>query len=1538
MSKNTDQAFESIRIVGGLISSKALQDARRYDLPGQSKEHYQIEPGLTFNDDIGRYWRIAQARWQEFQLQCQRQDISSHTIAQREWLIPLLEKVLGYRLESSERVMLGEREFPITHSAFNRAVPFVLCGAEYDLDKGEAIFGQEGRKRSPMGLQQEYLNAESTALWAIVSNGLVLRLLRDNPAMTRPAYIEVDFARMFEEDNYADFATFWLTLHTTRLEPQNNQPEQCWLEQWREKGQEEGERILEGLDKPVKEALRQLGSGFLAHEKNQALRDKISKKQLTKEDYFQQILRLVYRFLFLMTAEDRDVALLPKEFEGKDYSVERNLYQRGYALSVLREKARLKRHYDSYGDAWQQLLVTFKGFAEGQSQLAQPALGGLFSLSQCRDLVECELKNRDLLLALFNLSFFEQKGVLERINYRDMDSEEFGSVYESLLELVPQISMEGTWSLSFIGDADSEVDGKKEKNAAGNDRKRSGSYYTPDSLVQELIKSALEPVIEDRLRATPHDPRAAVLSIKVCDPACGSGHFLLAAARRLAAELARIDAGSDQPTDAHIQHAMHDVVRNCIYGVDINPLAIELCKTGLWLESIEAGKPMSFLDAHIQSGNSLLGVTSLKQISMGIPKEAYKALSGDDPQLCKKLAKSNSEYLKAFKREIESPVLSLSLESNDALAELQQLESLPEDTVSQIEKKQRAFEHYQDHLHESQLKQAVDLYMGAYLALKDGSIPSSEIPDSQNLYLAMYTKQKPEELGEAFQLAKMERAQALCDTYNVFNWPLAFPQVFSGASKGFDCILGNPPWERIKLQEEEFFSVHSSDILAARNKAERAQRIDWLSQGLLAKHLYPESTWSDDVSSAEKDLYQKFIKTKRTAEALSVFAHIKDKDLGRYPLTGVGDVNTYALFSETIQQILSPSGRAGFIVPSGLATDNSTKDFFGELISKKSLFSFYEFENEGFFKGAGKGHMLRFALTTLLGRDYKAEEALFMFQGKKITDLLDKERVFSLSAEDIERVNPNTLTCPIFQSRYDAELTKKIYQRVPVLIREARDGEPEQNPWGVRFMAMFHMSNDSHLFKTYEELINDRFELEGNRFVSENSEYVPLYEAKMIYIYNHRYADFSSLNGERAHVLPRTPSEKLGCLDNLPQPYYWVPEKELTDRLAGFDCKWFAGWRDVTDSRASARTLNISFVPRVATNHKLQLIFSELDAKKFTVLIANLSSIVCDYFARQKVGGLSFPYFIMKQIPVLHPDTISEDDLQFITTRLNMLTCNSVDMRGLAEDLNMQLIPYDPELRSRVQAELDAYFARLYGFTGEELNFILDPQVVKPGYPSETFSVLKRNEIKEFGEYRTKRLILEAWDKLEAGTLEIAPVSREVTRFVEEKTVVDTKRLPDNDWQRPGADLQADTVLQLAAILRACVTNISIQNARLALLVAMEPRILVPFLNPEQHAEWLRLNGSDAAPLADGVTRLQPNTQRHWGEAIRQLRGDGLLIENLQDRTWSPGEGLNEFPSQAWAEGRAGFVMAWLNTGVTVVDVVSELPQELRVWLNENVA
>ena len=333
------------------------------------------------------------------------------------------------------------------------------------------------------------------------------------------------------------------------------------------------------------------------------------------------------------------------------------------------------------------------------------------------------------------------------------------------------------------------------------------------------------------------------------------------------------------------------------------------------------------------------------------------------------------------------------------------------------------------HEKQSRLSNAANLLAGAFLITKADAEANITTPTSQNLYLELFTKQAAEELTAVFQGQRLKMAQQACEEARVLHWPLAFPQVF--AQGGFDCVLGNPPWERIKLQEEEFFATRNRFVAEAKNKSERGQRIDWLAQGMLARNLYPELAHPTLECETEQRLYEEFIRARRTAEAASVFAHVKGKDGGRYPLTGVGDVNTYALFAETIIQITAKTGRAGFIVPTGIATDDSTKAYFGHIAQSGQLASLYDFENREKIFAAVDSRM-KFCLLTL-GRTEQAEFAFFLTNTQQ---LADTRRRFSLSSEDFSRINPNTLTCPVFRSRMDAELTKKVYARVPILIKE----------------------------------------------------------------------------------------------------------------------------------------------------------------------------------------------------------------------------------------------------------------------------------------------------------------------------------------------------------------------------------------------------------------------------------------------------------------------------------------------------------------------
>lgn len=1339
----------TLTLEGGLFLPDQLEKAAFGSAQWQTEADYGTPRGLKLKDDYSRAFQIACAQWKHFAAQLERTDVDAaaltHTFVQE-----LLRDVFGFtQLQACSGIPLEERHYPVGLLA--GAVPVVVAPHTLTLHEPDtrfAVAGSGSRKKSAFMLAQELLNASPDHLWAIACNGKTLRLLRDAATLTRPSFLEIDLADLLGGQRYAEFANVWRLLHATRAA---GKPTECIWEKWRAAGQEEGTRVRDGLRLGVTDALLTLGTGFIQHPANDVLRQALHNGELTKDAYFQQLLRLIYRLIFLFSVEERGL-LHPKNDSNDDGSAaqaERRAYAEGYAVGRLRELCLKRRARNRFDDHWQALRIVFKGLSEGEPRLALPALGGLFATSQCPALDAASLDNTHLLIAMKNLRWASHsagKGgsTLAPVDYRNMGPEELGSVYESLLELVPEVDLPAR-QFGFVGLT-------SEGSTAGNARKLSGSYYTPDSLVQELIKSALDPLIEQRIAAQPEVPIEALLSIRVIDPACGSGHFLLAAARRLAEKLAQLRSTEGEQTEQDFRHALREVVSRCIFGVDRNPMAIELARTALWLEGFEEGRPLGFLDHHLQVGDALLGLTDLKALELGIAKDAFKPLSGDDKSVCKLLAKTNAAALKSLEKQRNARAfgqLDVATATGSGLSQLQALEALPENNTDEIATKEAIYRSFLEQAKNSRLAHAADLLVGAYLLPKrEGA--EAHIPTSTTLYLTL--------LGDALpapQQGALTAARAACAEARVFHWPLAFPQVFAGG--GFDCVLGNPPWERIKLQEEEFFATRHRDVFDAQNKAERSQRIQWLAEGMLAKHLFPQLEHAPHECEAEQRLYAEFISARRTTEAASVFAHVNGPDGGRYPLTGVGDVNTYALFAETIRQITSPSGRAGFIVPSGLATDNSTKDFFGDLISNKSLDSFFEFENEGFFPGAGQGHMLRFALTTIVGAAAQIQATRYLFQGKKLEHLHDPERVFTLSPEDIERVNPNTLTCPIFQSRFDAELTKKIYQRVPVLVREGRNGVSEENPWGISFMRMFDMSNDSHLFKTYQEMKSDGYDLDGNSFVHGSEKLLPLYEAKMVYHYNHRHSDFSGTNGQRAHILPKIDSNRLNDPDYEPIPFYWVAKEEVDERLKekGWAKEWLLGFRDVTDSRASVRSFVGAIIPKAAVSNKFPLLLTNHDPKLVALLLANLTAFCFDYVARQKIGGLTMNFFIVKQLPVLAPESYSKNDHDFLIPRILELTYTSSDLAAWAKDLEYEGRPFafDSERRAVLRAELDAYYAKLYGLERDELSFILDPQSVKPGYPSETFSVLKRSNEREFGEYRTQRLVLEAWDKLERGEL-----------------------------------------------------------------------------------------------------------------------------------------------------------------------------------------
>jgi hypothetical protein len=1436
--------YDSIRLEGGLFVPDLLERAAQGRCDYQSPADYHIPKGIQLHDEYGRAFKIAQAQWKDFSAHIGRTDIGRDDLVRRTYsfVLEFFRDVLAYDdLIQCPGIEIDAHHYPITFLGAVTKVPVIVAPASLELTQSDEAFvvgGGGARRKSAVQLMQEFLNASKDHTWGLVTNGRRVRLLRDSATLTRPCYLEIDFETIFQDGVYHEFKAAWLLLHASRAKPVKN-GDSVW-EGWRKNGQTEGMRVREGLRKGVTGALIALGEGFLQHKANEGLCRALNDGSLKREAYFEQLLRLVYRFIFLFTTEERGI--LHPEDDSPEANAARDLYSEGYAMSRLSQRALRQQGYDAYHDLWQGIQIVMRSVRAGEPRLALPALGGLFAETQCPDIDRCLLTNRVVLTVMRHLRWAEIEGSLTRVDYRNMGPEELGSVYESLLELVPTVDVT-TRMFKFVGLED-------EDSTAGNKRKTTGSYYTPDSLVKELIKSALDPVIEARLAEQADTPEKALLNIAVIDPACGSGHFLLSAARRLAERLAPLRAENGVLHDDDYRAALRDVISHCIFGVDRNPLALELARTALWLEGFESGRPLTFLDHHLVCGDALLGVLDFEQLRKGIPKDAYKMLSGDDRKVCTELTRINSAQLKALNLALQGQKELVEQEERaDIFRKMTQLEALPGNTPDDIVRKEQAYKEFLSAARNSHPAHAADLFVGAFLVPKDSKDAVSLVPTTEALQYELTGS------GVAAKPEMRHAVDAACQQARMLHWPLAFPHIF--ARGGFDCVLANPPWERIKLQEQEFFATRVPAVAEAKHKAERSKRIAWLSEGILASNLNPDVFGGTKVSEAEKREYREFISARRVAEAMSEFAHVSGEDGGRYPLTGTGDVNTYALFSETISRIVAKSGRAGFIVPTGIATDDSTKAYFADISQSGRLVSLFDFENrDAIFSSVHRSY--KFCLITL----GVAEESFFAFYLVDPSQLEDATRRSILRPDDFLLINPNTRNCPVFRSQMDAELTRKIYRNVPVLIREGAGGKPDDNPWGVEFLRMLDMSNDSHLFTDADLVLAEE---------AKTRLLVPLYEAKMIHQFDHRWATYRHEESQ-AECVDVSPADKrnpnyvvrpryyievrqvLARIANVPSafakafadkdlagqlvslanwihasdagsddkaanlfesqpnlmpvaneqlglfgakrahvtkrypilttneasielPMKWIDPRILSDAascpLTDYELKQIQlesnvervanalmdnrspkcllGFRDICRA-TDERTVISSVLPRVGVGNKipLYLFYQKNSPQQLAVFACNLNTLCFDFVARQKIGGTTLNFFIAKQLPVLPPDRYADSDLTYIVARALELVYTSNDLKPWAESLGYNGEPYGFDLgrRAQLRAELDAYYARLYGLTRDDLRYILDPEdVMGADYPSETFRVLKNKELKEFGEYRTQRLVLEAWDK-----------------------------------------------------------------------------------------------------------------------------------------------------------------------------------------------
>ncbi|MFM8899786.1 MAG: Eco57I restriction-modification methylase domain-containing protein [Burkholderiales bacterium] len=1100
----------------------------------------------------------------------------------------------------------------------------------------------------------------------------------------------------------------------------------------------------------------------------------------------------LYRLLFLFYAEDRH--LLPVRDER----------YRAYSLRRLREQVRddvdQRKVFSSRVDhIWRALQGVFLLIDRGDDAVGMPAYnGGLFDRARAPLLERTRVPDAVMAPIIDALSRRTEDLLHAWINYRDLSVSHLGGIYERLLE----------YTLVHEVQAEDDYHDKPEVNRISAEpasfaRKVSGSYYTHDDLVRLVLRESVGLLAQERKDAFSQqlskykkkpslnpsdwdvldklDPASNILELKVCDPAMGSGHFLVAlvdylADRVLEAINTAEVAVAEQPWSAHLveqgrpwqspvvgrialirqtirktaqQHgwAVTDaqlddrhivrrmILKKTIFGVDKNPMAVELAKTALWLHTFTVGAPLSFLDHHLKVGDSLHG-ERLPVVRRALDGLGMLFQQGELERLA--LAARNLEQVADF-TDVDMAQAQLSKKlAEDAAAQLAPLHALldfwralrwlvpgwPVDSGKKLAK-----------LGDDALR----------LALAELFSPA------RNLVATLETG-RVEGQGAAVEAANalLSRTRELAQREDFFHWWTAFPTVFKGGDGqgGFDAVIGNPPWDRIKLQEVEWFAEREPKVALQARAADRKKLILELQK----KNAPVALQYAQATERAEAN-----------ARVLS--------KAGDYPLLGGGDVNLYSLFVERAQGLISPNGLVALLTPSGIAADKGAAEFFRSISTTGRLGALFDFENRNnpdgsFFPDVDS--RFKFSVMLFGGAQRQFERCRCAFYLNDIEQTSDAERVLNLTARDFALVNPNTGAAPIFRSRRDADITTRIYRSNPVLVRhaEVQTGKSSEHKlWSVKYLRMFDMTNDSHLFLTRAELEKQGFVAAGlNRWRRGDEEAVPLYEGKMVQLFDHRAADvvIHAENLHRAAQPEPIQSAMKEQADRYPVAQFYVPSQET--RANRFP--WALGFKEIS-APTNARTMIASIVPGVGFGNKLPLLVPQVEdareaARMVALLCATLNSLAFDFVLRQKLQGQTINLFILEQLPAIAPDRFDQplptaftmrmrqaglmnghhanpSVADFVIPQVLALSYTAHDLAPFAKDLGYvnedgsvkPPVVWNEEERCARMNALDALFMHLYGLNADDAAYVMD-----------TFPIVRQQDVAAFGHYRTQAEVL----------------------------------------------------------------------------------------------------------------------------------------------------------------------------------------------------
>lgn len=1246
------------------------------------------------DEDIATTFDLLRERWEEIRTKLLNNEFDNTQLRDK-WIKPFLS-LLGFEPVFNPHNLISDAgiEFHIPYKGCDSSeAPLIhMVHTTTDFDTRDST-NRTHKNKSPHDLLQQFLNT-TPHRWAILINGKKIRILHDFFHSITKGFIEFDLEGIFESSNTEQFRILYRIAHSSRFinqfEKKNDDviKETCWLEKFHTLSVETGVKVGDNLRKQVHIAIETIGNGF-AQNLNP---DDFNEEKVKK--FYSETLNIIYRLLFLLFAEQK--GWLP---------VKNSVYARTYSINYLRERAEKADYlYDENEDLWEGLKVTFrlvtKGYTFKSGEEINAFGGQLFSDDRIYH-IKSPLKNKHLLKAIDSLCFFSDKNLKNKINYATLAIDELGSVYESLLDYEPRILKENT-----------EINNKQYLRGEfvldnrSTERKTSGSYYTDSRLVAQLIDSALVPVIEKTItsRASLEDKRKALLNLKVADIACGSGAFLTAALEKMGEYLALIGKEEgEKPTDKELRLAKREILQNCIYGVDLNPMALELAKFSLWITASMPDLPLSFLDHKLKCGNSLIGATP-ELIKAGIPVEAFNPVTLDDKPVCndlKKRVRKELEGLSKIGGGIQTGFdfrTGATIETENDTKQFEHILHSYQENAEEVENIAHEYEEVYNTMRENIDWKLADTWAAAFFILKD---------DINKIYPTNITLQKIKQ-GEPIDEILEMNILVLAKKYNFFHWHLEFPEVFEKG--GFDCILGNPPWETWEFKTLEYFSGKDPEISTTKNTKIR---------NLLISEL--ENSNINLFNDYQSELYFYYSSKKYFQFSNS------------YKLSNRGKINLYSKFFEKAILLSNTKKGVGLIVDGGIATGFDTSVLFQYLIDQKILKSVFHFVNKNKIFDIHRD--TKFALVTLAS---SSQNFYFRFNLVDINQISDFTKHLSLTSESLKILNPNTKNCPILNNNTDLNLLLKLYENGNVI-----NHHNQNNLWNIRNHRMINASDESNNIEIISELKNNGFIIKDHEVIKDGKIFLPIYESKLVWQYDHRFASYEGVSDEQLKKSNPTYlriDEKMDYNKKIIAKDYISEEYANKKWLKKYN-SWHLIYRNTTGS-SNVRTSVCCFIPKlpvVLTAYILQ--FEESHSIVEALCFAsNINSFIFDFAARRKVGGSHLSVYVFDQLPAIPPDYYNKIIGEFISNRVFQLSFTCIDLKGLAIDYGYDGEPFtwDENLRFQLKCELDAIYGHLYSLTREEFDYLL-----------ETFPIVKRRDIEKYNTYRTKETILKLFDEME---------------------------------------------------------------------------------------------------------------------------------------------------------------------------------------------